>query len=459
MVDRDFERIVIFFSKTITLFSASIIILQAMPAIALVIFISLLPELILNRIYMRKNWGLYRNETENRRRANYALGSLIDTTSLHEIIITSAQNHLSRVFRGFSDYFTKADLKIMREWQGYGFLLNIISEFATIFGYLSIFRNLFYKIISIGNATFLIRSLDIFTNNLSQVFNGFGSLYERSLRIREVKAVFDMKPIISNGSIIMPKTEVSPEIKFENINFKYPNADKYAIKDLNLEIKPGEKIAIVGENGAGKTTLIKLLARFYRVGEGSILLNNENINNIEIESWYKNMGILFQDYNTYPSLTLKENIYLGRSDEALDMVNIEKAANKANVNSFVSGYKNGYEQVLSEKFKGGIRPSTGQWQKIAIARFFYRNSPVVVFDEPTALIDAVSEAEIFGKIYNFFKDKTVIIISHRFSTVRNADKIYVLDKGEIVESGNHDQLIKKKGKYAEAFKIQAEGYK
>ncbi len=141
------------------------------------------------------------------------------------------------------------------------------------------------------------------------------------------------------------------------------------------------------------------------------------------------------------------------------MSDIEKAAQQANVDSFIGGYKNGYNQVLSEKFKDGTRPSTGQWQKIAIARFFYRNSPIVVFDEPTASIDAVSEAEIFGKIYDFFVGRTVIIISHRFSTVRNADKIYVLDKGELVESGNHDQLMELKGKYHKAFNIQANGYK
>jgi len=141
------------------------------------------------------------------------------------------------------------------------------------------------------------------------------------------------------------------------------------------------------------------------------------------------------------------------------MSKIEAASNQANVNSFLGDYKNGFNQILSEGYKGGTRPSTGQWQKIAIARFFYRNTPVVVFDEPTASIDAVSEAEIFGKIYDFFKGKTVIIISHRFSTVRNADKIYVLDKGEIIESGNHKELMKIKGKYYNAFNIQAKGYK
>ena len=268
-----------------------------------------------------------------------------------------------------------------------------------------------------------------------------------------------MKPIVEDGHIELFSSEITPSIRFKDVSFKYPGADKYVIENLSLDIKPGEKIAIVGENGAGKTTIVKLLSRFYKVDKGAVLLDDININDIKIESWYKNLGVLFQDYNTYPHLTLKENIYLGRSYEPIDISKIEIAAHQANVDSFVHDYKKGYDQVLSEKYKGGTRPSTGQWQKIAIARFFYRNSPVVVFDEPTASIDAISEAEIFGKIYDFFKGKTVIIISHRFSTVRNADKIYVLDKGEIIESGNHEELMKLKGKYHKAFNIQAKGYK
>ncbi len=458
-INNDFERMIIFVARVIVLISASIIVIKIMPLIALIIVVAIIPELICNRVYMRKNWGFWHSETENSRRAFSATGSLNEVTNLQEITITSSFRLLSNVFTNFTNYYIAGQRKIMKSWQFFGFFLGSITDIASIFGYFSILKNLFYKLISVGDVTFQMRALDMFTNNFSMVVNGFGGLYERSIRINEVKIVFDMKPMVEDGNIKLPKLEITPSIKFENISFKYPGADSYVIKNLNLDIKSGEKIAIVGENGAGKTTLVKLLSRFYKVDDGSILLNDININNIEIESWYKNLGVLFQDYNTYPYLTLKENIYLGKSDEPLDMSKIQVAAQQANVNSFIEGYKNGYDQVLSEKYKGGTRPSTGQWQKIAIARFFYRNSPVVVFDEPTASIDAVSEAEIFGKIYDFFTDKTVIIISHRFSTVRNADKIYVLDKGEIIESGNHDELIKLEGKYYKAFNIQAKGYK
>ena len=458
-INNDYESVVFFISRLITLFSASFVVLKIMPTIALIIFLSLMPEMILNRIYMKKNWGLYRDETENRRRADWTLSSLTETSNLQEITITSAQKYLSNIFKKFGDYFTKRDLKIVKEWEFYGFICGLISQSAGIFGYFIILKNLFYKLISVGDVTFQMRALDIFTGNLAAATNSFGSLYERSLRVNEIKEVFDMKSMVEDGLIELPKLSTPPDIRLENISFKYPNSDNDVIKDLSLHIKPGEKIAIVGENGAGKTTLVKLLARFYKVNQGVIMLGDKDIDDIKIDSWYKNLSVLFQDYNTYSVLTLKENIFLGESDEELNMEKIKMAAEKANVGSFISSYKNGYDQVLSEKFKGGTRPSTGQWQKIAIARFFYRNSPVVIFDEPTASIDAVSESEIFGQIYGFFKNKTVIIISHRFSTVRNADKIYVLDKGKIVEGGSHKELMKLKGKYYKAFNIQAKGYK
>jgi ABC-type multidrug transport system fused ATPase/permease subunit len=459
MVNNDFERMIVFIAKIVVLASASFVVIKAMPLIALIMVVAVIPELVSNRYYMKKNWGFWRAETENSRRAFSATSTLNETVNLQEITITSSFKLLGNVFTNFADRYLAGQNKILRDWNFFGFIFGSMTEIASIFGYFSIFKNLFYKLISVGDVTFQMRALDMFVNNLSTVTNNFSGLYERAIRINEIKMVFDMDPIVDDGKIKLGKFDITPNIKFENVSFKYPGADKYVINNLTLEIKSGEKIAIVGENGAGKTTLVKLLSRFYKVSEGVVSLDNMNINDVEIESWYKNLGVLFQDYNTYSYLTLKDNIYLGKSDEPIDMVKIQKAAQQANVDSFVDSYKNGYDQVLSEKFKGGTRPSTGQWQKIAIARFFYRNSPVVVFDEPTASIDAVSEAEIFGKIYDFFTGKTVIIISHRFSTVRNADKIYVLDKGEIVESGNHAELIKLKGKYYKAFNIQAKGYK
>ena len=459
MLHNDFERTVTFFAMIITLVAAALIVVKVMPWVVVVVVISVFPVLTSDRFYMMKHWGLGRSETENKRKASFVFSSLIETSNLQEITITSAYEYLNNVYKKFVDRYTNESSGIMKWWQFFRVLFGSITGVVSIFGYFIILKNLFGGLISVGSATFQMRSLDAFVSNLLNVGNRYVGLSERCIRINEIKEVFDMKPMVSDGAVTMAVSADAPSIAFKGVSFKYPNSDRYVLQDMNIEIKPGEKIAIVGENGAGKTTLVKLLSRFYKVDKGGIYLNDENINDIKIDSWYKNLGVLFQDYNTYSSLTLKENILLGDSHREPDEGKMEMAANRANVNSFIFDYKNGYDQVLSEKFKGGTRPSTGQWQKIAIARFFYRNSPVVIFDEPTASIDAVSEAEIFGQIYEFFKDKTVIIISHRFSTVRNADKIYVLDDGKIAESGNHAQLMKLKGKYHKAFTIQAEGYK
>lgn len=455
----DFERFVIFLARIITLVVTAIIVVKYIPIVVGIIFLSMIPGFFSNRYYMKKNWKLYRDKTEENRRSNWVFNSLVEPSAMQEITITSAFKYLSNFYKKFTNRYVDLVLNISKKWQSFGFLFDSIISFSSIFGYFAILKNLFVGLISVGDVTFQMRSLDTFITSFSFVTNGFNSLIDRAIRINEVKEVFDMEPMVSDGDFKMPTLQAPPNIKFESISFKYPNSEKYVLQDLDLEIKPGEKIAIVGENGAGKTTLVKILSRFYKVDKGGVFLNDKDIDEIKIDSWYKNLGVLFQDYNTYGSLTLKENIYLGNSDEEINEDKIKASAKSANVNSFLSNFKNGYDQILSEKFKGGTRPSTGQWQKIAIARFFYRNSPVVIFDEPTASIDAISESEIFGQIYDFFKKKTVIIISHRFSTVRNADKIYVLSEGRIAEGGSHEELMKQKGKYHKAFTVQAKGYK
>ncbi len=278
------------------------------------------------------------------------------------------------------------------------------------------------------------------------------------MKAKEVYLFFNLEPIIGDGDIKLPRLDEPPVIELKNISFHYPNADRNIFDKFSLKIKKGEKIAIVGENGAGKTTLIKLISRIYDPQKGEILINGIDLKNIKINDWYKNIGVLFQDYNFYGELTAKENIYIGKSIKPIDEEKILEAAKNADAHDFIMEYENGYDTIMSERFDGGIRPSSGQRQKIAIARFFYRNAPVAIFDEPTSAIDAMSEYRIFNRIYKFFENKTVVIISHRFSTVRNADRIIVLHNGEITEEGSHEQLMKNKGRYFTAFSKQAEGY-
>jgi len=214
----------------------------------------------------------------------------------------------------------------------------------------------------------------------------------------------------------------------------------------------------VGENGAGKSTLIKLLLRFYDVTHGEILINGINIKKVDLVSWYAQIGALFQDFIKY-QFTLKENVFYGNKDENRNIELLKKAVAQSGAESYIESLPQKYNQVVGKMFEKGIDLSGGQWQKLALSRAFFKDAPILILDEPTSAIDAKAEYEIFERVQKLQKDKTVIIISHRFSTVRNADRILVLNNGQIIENGNHDELIRQDGVYAELFKIQAQGYK
>lgn len=444
------------FSGVIAFLSAGVVLIMAVPFVALAFTAVMIFQFLSNQKFIRQLWVLNRDSTEERRKTFNALGLLNEPAPLKELILSQGRNYLLNKINSFINLMTQKIFSIRKEWAIWQTINKTLDSIAFGYGIFVILQRLIGKIISIGQLTFEIRSLRIFADS----FNGFTSnivrLRESSIRINDIQELFLKYSIEDDGKIKLENP--TPIINISNVSFKYPNTDKLILNGLNLNIKKGEKVAIVGENGAGKTTIVKLICRLYRATNGELTLDGININDLKIDSWYKNLSILFQDYNQYTNLTVKENIEIDSSDRTSSKESILEALKKADAIGFVNKYKNGIDQILSERYKGGIRPSTGQWQKIAIARVFHRDSPVLILDEPTASIDAVAEAAIFDNIYKFAKDKTVIIISHRFSTVRNADRIIVLDKGEIVEQGSHEELLKKDGKYAHAFKLQAKGY-
>jgi ATP-binding cassette, subfamily B, bacterial len=257
----------------------------------------------------------------------------------------------------------------------------------------------------------------------------------------------------------LPKEAPPPRIEFEHVSFSYPGNKRQVLKDVSLVLEPGEDLAIVGANGAGKTTLVKLLLRLYDPSKGRILINGQDLRELDLMTWYRQIGALFQDFNRYDALSVKDNIVMGRVDAPARKERLEKAAHEAGTDRFIKGYVAGYEQILNRSYKNGIEPSGGQWQRIALARAFYRQAQVLILDEPTSAIDAKGEFEVFRKIAATQKRKTTIIISHRFSTVRNANKIVVLEHGTITESGSHQELVALRGRYHELFELQAAGYR
>ncbi|MDQ3239529.1 MAG: ABC transporter ATP-binding protein/permease [bacterium] len=309
---------------------------------------------------------------------------------------------------------------------------------------------------SIGSVALLLASLSQLKNHTSSGAARLGELYENNLFIAPFFELINLpKLILEKKSPKSIKPVRPPKIEFKNVSFEYPNGHK-VLKNVSFTIEPGENIAFVGNNGAGKTTIIKLLCIFYDVTEGEILINGFNIKSLKLTNWYEHLGTLFQDFMKY-NFTVKENIMLGlpslKDEKRMKMAAIESGAIE-----FIEKFPNKFDQILGRRFDGE-ELSGGQWQKLAIARALYQQAPVLIMDEPTSAIDAQAEYEIFNSLERHYKDKTLILVSHRFSTVRNANKIIVIDDGELIEQGTHNQLLKLNAKYAAMFNTQAKGYK
>jgi len=273
--------------------------------------------------------------------------------------------------------------------------------------------------------------------------------------------LFDLQPkIVSKRNALSFSSAEPPLIEFKNVSFRYPgetSANPLVLQDLCFTIKPGEKIALVGVNGSGKTTLIKLLCRVYDPTEGSILVNGVVLKDIYLEDWQQAIGILFQDFPNY-NLTVRESIGVGRIGETLNEDKMKLAAHYSGADEFITSFPSTYDQLIWKEFKDGTDLSKGQHQRLAVARMFYRNAPITILDEPTASIDAVTEEKIFSTLEKNMEGKTVILITHRFSTVKNADKTLMLENGKIIEQGSHRELMQLNGKYAELYKMQAKRY-
>ncbi len=428
------------------------------PIFIVIILLFSIPAFIVQTKYASIEWGIWHDTTPKRKKFYYISGLLQDSASIKEIkIFQTATKFLTEMNSLYGSYVNKgvrSGKKLFRT----NILLNTISVaiYTGIEVYIVFLAII--KQITIGSVSYYIQVVSNFQMGVGGLFRNATALFAQSLYVDEIFKVMDAPEVIPrrrDGVILDSK--FPPKIEFRNISFSYPDSDEKVFDNFSLIIEPGEKIALVGENGAGKTTLMKLLARFYDVDFGQILINDIDIKDLDLSSWYKKIGILFQDFMRY-EYSLEDNIYFGKVWEEKSLEEIKEAAKFAGASEIAEQLTHGYQQILGKTFDDGEELSVGQWQKVALARAFLRDAPILILDEPTASIDAKAEAEIFGKVDRLSKDKTVIIISHRFSTVRNADRIYVIKKGKIREQGSHEELMEQKGIYSTLFNLQAKGY-
>ncbi|WP_244228392.1 ABC transporter ATP-binding protein [Mucilaginibacter kameinonensis] len=311
---------------------------------------------------------------------------------------------------------------------------------------------------SVGTLTFLAGSFRQLSSLMENSLNRFTSVSQGAIYLNDFHEFFEIKPKITVAASPLPFPKpIKQGFTFEDVGFKYNNAESWANRHLNFTLQPGEKIALVGENGAGKTTLVKLLARLYDPTEGRILLDGADLRDYDIADLRLNLGIIFQDYIRY-QMSFSQNIAVGNIDEQANIELIRKAAHESLADTLAARLPLGYDQWLGRRFNEGVELSGGEWQKVALARAYMKQAQVLILDEPTAALDARAEYEVFQRFSSLTQGKSAVLISHRFSTARLADRIIVLERGSILEAGTHEQLMANNGRYAELFNLQAAGY-
>src|SRR3989338_1596541 len=441
-----------------TIASSTVILIFFSPLLILIVTVSTVPALINNVVFGKRVWGIWDTKGDVRRDYYRSRWPLSNEKPLQEIRIFNIKNYLlDRAYNLFSDFqSTQRVIEIKRiKIKG---VLDVVRNLGSILTIIILVSKALSRFITIGYFNFYLSSARMLQGGITDLFDRLSRIYEDGLYMVDLYTFMDLKEKVVNGTEIISHSEAPLLIEFKNISFKYPGTDKNVLENFNLRIEPREKIAIVGENGAGKSTLIKLLMRFYDVNNGEIIVGGKNIKVVDREDWYKNVGVLFQEFNRY-HFDAKTNIGVGNVEFKDNQELIKRAALESGADDFIEKYKNKYDQILDRAFDYGIDPSIGQWQRIALARVFFKDAPILILDEPTSAIDPKAEYEIFQRLFEFTKDKTVIIISHRFSTVRNATRILVMDDGKIIEEGSHEKLVNIiGGKYKIAFELQKKGY-
>ena len=427
------------------------------PYLIILLVLSIIPSFINEVRFSQQQYSLARSWTAERRELDYLRFIGANDKTAKEIKLFGLTDFIVNRFQNLATKYFHLNKTLVVKRSSYGFLFNVLGSISYYAAYVFIIYRVLSGVITLGELTFLSGSFNRLMKSLQDFFSKFTRISESSLYLKDYFDFIDISVVpIAKEDVPLPKV-IQKGFEFKNVYFGYPESENQILKDVNFSIKAGEKVAFVGQNGAGKTTLTKLLLRFYEPTSGEILLDGININRYNKNEYQAYFGVLFQDFFRY-EFTVKENIAIGKIDEIENQERIEKAAELSLADEVVSDLTLGYEQQLGKRFVKGQELSGGQWQKIALARAYMKNAEVMILDEPTSALDAKAESEVFERFIHLIKNKTSVIISHRFSTVRQADRIIVLQEGKILESGTHEQLMENNKLYAQLFNLQAEGY-
>ncbi len=421
------------------------------------IFVVLLIPMLLYETRVQKvGWFVFTTEGDGQHLFWGSMGIFQDVKKQFELRALGATRFFYSLLDKLTTKFYNKQIKIVNGLNKFA-ALAVVSQFlreSVAQGWL--IMQVLAKNMSIDSYLFYTTMIFRLDGAISGTFSTLAQMQDGLRFSIDFKSFLDIKPKINDKENAIKLDNAIPKIEFDDVTFSYPGSKKQVFKNLSLVIEPGEKLALVGMNGAGKSTFIKLLLRFYVPDSGRILINGYDLNDINIESFLHQLAVLFQDFNKYV-LTARDNISVSTSKSVDSM--IREAAKLSGADSVIENLPDRYDTYLSPSMRSGVELSGGQWQKIALARAFYRKANLIILDEPTSAIDAKSEADIFNNIFKEHDGRSAIIVSHRFSTVRKADKIVVFDKGKITERGSHNDLLEAGGLYAEMFNKQAEGYR
>lgn len=446
--------------QVITTVTLSISIMLFSPWLLLILIVGVIPAFIGETHFAFLGYAKNFRQTPVRRQLDYLriLGGSKEAAK--ELKLFGLKNFLTGKFKRLSDQVYEEDIALAKKKGTAGSFLSAIGTAGYYTAYIYAVWRTVTGAFSLGTLTFLANAIRDASSNLQQTFSTLSTIADQALFLTDLIAFFDMKPTIRTKPNALPAPRpILQGFEFQNVSFKYPGSDRKVLNGLNFALRPGERVALIGENGEGKTTIVKLLTRLYDPVEGRILLDGIDLREYDLEDLYKEIGVIFQDYMRY-EMTARENIAVGRIEYLDNLQKVQESARKSMANEVVAKLgAAGYDQMLGRRFETGVDLSGGEWQKVALARAYLRDAQLLILDEPTSALDARSEYEVFQRFAELTAGKMAVFISHRFSTVRMADRIVVLENGRIAEEGDHEYLTSLGGRYAEMFELQAASYR